>query len=119
MTDEPVAGVERITVRSDGTREFEAVGPDHPVVGPLASVVAAELRSHIAGGTLGLRPERFELEGLPASAFSIAEEVDYYFTLSERASGDVGTVDDGAAPGEPGVPMLTVVDPVRTSSRPI
>lgn len=107
MADEPTVGVERMTVRADGTREVEIVGPEHPVLGPLASLVEAELRSHIAGETLGVPAARFELWDLANRAFSIAEEVDYYFELTERPrGGDAG----GDTIGDPSA--VSVADPV-------
>jgi hypothetical protein len=107
MADEPRVGVERMTVRSDGTREVELVGPEHAVIGPLASLVEAELRSHIAGETLGVPPARFELWDLANRAFSVAEEVDYYFELTERPrGGDSG----GETIGDPS--DVSVADPV-------
>jgi hypothetical protein len=84
VSDEPERGLWRVDVRPDGARVRELVGPDHPVIGPLAALVEAELRSHIARVTLGVPGARVDLSRLDESAFSIAEEVDYYFELVER-----------------------------------
>ncbi|HEY6075758.1 MAG TPA: sulfotransferase [Gaiella sp.] len=113
MADEPEVGVQRVTVRGDGTREVELVGPDHPVIGPLASLVESELRSHIAGETLGVAPDRFELWDLPNRAFSIAEEVDYYFALTERPTGDIGTPGDRVGVEHPEGATMAVADTVN------
>jgi hypothetical protein len=112
MADELEVGVQRVTVHPDGTRELEFVGAEHPVLAPLASVVEVELRSHIAGQTLGVPPDRFELQNLPALAFSIAEEVDYYFALAERRPGDATTTRGGVGPDDREPPDRTVDGPI-------
>jgi hypothetical protein len=116
VTDEPEVGVVRVNVHTDGTRDVEEVGPEHPVIGPLAALVEAVLRTQIAGGIIGVPVARVDVAALPQNAFSVAEEVDYYFTLTERISPEAcrpdAVVEASLAPADDGDEQLSVFDVV-------
>ncbi len=106
----------RVNAHADGTRDVAKVGPEHPVIGQLAALVETELRTQIAGGTLGVPLTRVDVAALPQIAFSVAEEVDYYFVLTERTSlegcSPDAVVETALAPEDDGSKPLSVFDVV-------
>jgi hypothetical protein len=86
MSDERrTPGVTRVNVHPDGTRDVEEVTPEHPVIGPLAALIEEQLGVEIIHGQLGVDFDQIDQEGLSRAAFSIAEEVDHYYTVTRRS----------------------------------
>jgi hypothetical protein len=83
-------GITRVNVRSDGTRDVERVGPDHPVIGPLARLIEDQFTVEIIQKQLGIAWEDIDQQGLERAAFSVAEEIDYYYVVTRRPEHEPG-----------------------------